>query len=77
MKTKLRLFSTNVKTVLLYGCEMWRTTKKMIQRIQTFLNSCLRRLYGIRWPERIRNEELWERAGEHPIEDQIRKKKWR
>ena len=77
MKTELRLFSSNVNTVLLYGCETCRATKKMIQRIQTFIKSCLRRLYGIRWPERIRNEEIWERAGEHPIEDQIRKRNWR
>nr|KAG5687018.1 hypothetical protein BaRGS_016488 [Batillaria attramentaria] len=35
----------------------------MQQKIQTFLNTCLRRIFNIRWPEKIRNEELWERAG--------------
>ena len=48
LKTKIRIFNSNVKTVLLYGCETWRTTKKMLQRIQTFINSCLRRIYHIR-----------------------------
>nr|KAG5696760.1 hypothetical protein BaRGS_013569 [Batillaria attramentaria] len=36
----------------------------MQQKIQTFLNTCLRRIFNIRWPEKIRNEELWERAGQ-------------
>nr|KAG5686925.1 hypothetical protein BaRGS_020734 [Batillaria attramentaria] len=64
IRTKLRIFNSNVKSVLLYGCETWRTTKTMQQKIQTFLNTCLRRIFNIRWPEKIRNEELWaSRAG--------------
>nr|KAG5698972.1 hypothetical protein BaRGS_033485 [Batillaria attramentaria] len=35
----------------------------MQQKIQTFLNTCLRRIFNIRWPEKIRNEELWEASG--------------
>nr|KAG5693199.1 hypothetical protein BaRGS_014089 [Batillaria attramentaria] len=43
----------------------------MQQKIQTFLNTCLRRIFNIRWPEKIRNEELWERAGQEPVAKQI------
>ncbi|VDP42725.1 unnamed protein product [Schistosoma margrebowiei] len=32
--TKARIFNTNVKTVLLYEAETWRTTKAIIQKIQ-------------------------------------------
>ncbi|VDP71142.1 unnamed protein product [Schistosoma curassoni] len=32
-KTKVRIFNTNVNTVLLYGAETWRTTKAIIQKI--------------------------------------------
>nr|KAG5688438.1 hypothetical protein BaRGS_001855 [Batillaria attramentaria] len=71
IRTKLRIFNSNVKSVLLYGCETWRTTKTMQQKIQTFLNTCLRRIFNIRWPEKIRNEELWERAGQEPAAKQI------
>ena len=63
MRTKLRIFNSSVKSVLLYGCETWRTTQTMQQKIQTFLNTCLRRIYKIQWQEKIRNEDLWERAG--------------
>nr|KAG5708606.1 hypothetical protein BaRGS_033027 [Batillaria attramentaria] len=50
----------------------------MQQKIQTFLNTCLRRIFNIRWPEKNRNEELWERAGQEPVAKQIlrRKRVW-
>nr|KAG5699060.1 hypothetical protein BaRGS_025454 [Batillaria attramentaria] len=73
---KLRIFNSSVKSVLLYGCETWRKRKTMQQKIQTFLNTCLRRIFNIRWPEKIRNEELWERAGQEPVAKQILRRKW-
>ena len=62
-ETKMRIFNSNVKSVLFYGCETWKTTGKVQRRLQTFLNTCLRRIFGIRWSDRERNEVLWERAG--------------
>ncbi|RXN30979.1 endonuclease-reverse transcriptase [Labeo rohita] len=58
-KTKIRVFNTNVKSVLLYGSETWRTTVTTIKMIQTFINTCLRRILQIRWPNTIGNQELW------------------
>ncbi|VDP71355.1 unnamed protein product [Schistosoma curassoni] len=46
--TKVRIFNTNVKTVLLYGAETWRTTKVTIHEIQVFINSGLRKILQIR-----------------------------
>ena len=74
--TKLRIFNSNVKSVLHYGCETWRKTKIILQKIQAFFNTCLRRMYNIRWPKMIPNEELWERAGQEPVAKQILKRKW-
>ena len=48
----------------------------MQQKIQTFLNTCLRRIYKIQWQEKIRNEDLWERAGQEPVAKQILRRKW-
>nr|KAG5711927.1 hypothetical protein BaRGS_026368 [Batillaria attramentaria] len=48
----------------------------MQQKIQTFFNTCLRRIFNIRWPEKIRNEELWKRAGQEPVAKQILRRKW-
>ncbi|VDP15663.1 unnamed protein product [Schistosoma margrebowiei] len=73
--TKIRIFNTNVKTVLLYGAETWRTTKATIQKIQVFINSCLRKILQIRWPNTISNNVLWERTEQIPAEEEIRKKR--
>ena len=48
----------------------------MQRKIQTFFNTCLRRIYNIQWQEKIRNEDLWERAGQEPVAEQILRKKW-
>ena len=61
-KTKLRIFETNVKSVLLYGSETWKQTKESEHDLQVFVNKCLRQILQIRWPEKITNIELWERT---------------
>ena len=75
--TKIRIFNTNVKSVLLYGAETWRTTINTNKKLQTFINSCLRRILKIRWPETIRNEELWERTRQRPVDIEIKQRRWR
>ncbi|VDP30661.1 unnamed protein product [Schistosoma margrebowiei] len=76
--TKVRIFNTNVKTVLLYGAETWRTTKAIIQKIQVFINSSLRKILQICWPDTISINVLWERTNQIPVEEEIKKKrsKW-
>ena len=76
MRTKFRIFNSKVKPVLLYGCETWWTTQTMQQKIQTFFNTCLRHIYKIQWQEKIRNEDLWERAGQEPVAKQILRRMW-
>ena len=73
MRTSFRIFNSNVKSVLPYGCETWRT---MQQKIQLLFNTCLRRIYKIQWQERIRNEDLLERGGQEPVAKQILRRKW-
>ncbi|VDP40866.1 unnamed protein product [Schistosoma curassoni] len=75
--TKVRIFNTNVKTVLLYGAETWRTTKAIIQEIQVFINSCLRKIIRISWPDTISNNVLWKRTNQIPVEEEIRKQRWK
>jgi hypothetical protein len=63
-KTKLRIFSSNVKAVLLYGAETCKSNTIIRRKLQTFINRCLRKIINIHWPEKIRTEELLELAGE-------------
>jgi hypothetical protein len=37
-RTKLRIFTSNVMSVLLYRCETWKTTQEIINKLQTFVN---------------------------------------
>jgi hypothetical protein len=38
VRTNLQLFNTNVKSVLLYGCETWKITKLVSTSLQMFVN---------------------------------------
>ena len=71
------IFNSKVKSVLLYGCETWKVTNQITNKLQTFINCCLRRILGTRWPETIRNSELWEVCSETSIEKQVKRRKWR
>ena len=75
--TKIRIFNSNVKPVLLYGAETWRTTVNTTNKIQSFINTCLRRILQIRWPNTISNNELWKRTNQKPAEEEILKRRWR
>jgi hypothetical protein len=72
---KIRIFNTDVKSVLLYGCETWKTTNRIKRRLQIFINKCLRRIMNIKWTYKITNKELLRIAKQRPIEIQIKKKK--
>ncbi|VDO63457.1 unnamed protein product [Schistosoma margrebowiei] len=70
---KVRIFNTNVKTVLLYGAGTCRTTTTIIKRVKVFINNCLRKILNIRWPDTNSNNLLWERANRLPVEEEIGK----
>jgi len=47
-RVKIRIFNTNVKSVLLYACETWKTASQITRRLQAFVNKCLRRIMNIK-----------------------------
>jgi len=56
--TKVKIFKSNVRAVLLYASETWAVTQRTVDRIQVFINKCLRRTLNIHWSDRITNKEL-------------------
>jgi hypothetical protein len=76
-KTKLKIFSSNVKAVLLHGAQTWKSDTVIRRQLQAFINRCLRKILNIHWREKIRTEELLELAGEDPVQTQIKRGKWR
>ena len=51
--TKIKLFKTLVRPVLLYGCEAWKLTVAEAKKLDRFQFTCLRRILRIWWPQRI------------------------
>ena len=72
LKTKVQLFNTNLKSVLLYGSETWRTTVATIKRVIT----CLRKILQIRWRDTISNKDLWQRTNRIPADEEMQKRRW-
>jgi len=70
--TKIRIFNACVKSVLLYGCEIWFVTNEIQRKIQTFVNRCLRYILRIWWPNIISNKDLWKVTGQEDIIVEIR-----
>jgi len=71
-QTKLRIFNTNVKAVLLYGCETWKNSKSITAKLQIFINKCLRKIMRNFWPDQTTNKELWKCMKQPKIHLQIR-----
>ena len=76
MHSKIRIFNSNVKAVLLYGSETWRVTTSITRKLQVFVNRCLRFIVDVRWPDKISNVDLWARTNQKPIDQEIRRRKW-
>ncbi|VDP56889.1 unnamed protein product [Schistosoma margrebowiei] len=56
---KVTIFNTNVKAVLLYEAETWRTTTTIIKKVQVFIISSLRMILNIHWTDTISNSLMF------------------
>ena len=63
LRTKLRVYNSNVKSVLLYGSECWRVVKADMAKISAFHSGCLRKICHIFWPQKVSNEDLYRKVG--------------
>ena len=41
------------------------------------VNRCLRKILKLKWTDKIRNEQLWERIGQVPIQTEIGIRRWK
>ena len=77
LHTKIRLYNSNVKSVLLYGSECWRVVKSDMTRVESFHNRCLRRICRIFWPNKISNRDLYTQTGSQSIVGEIKRRRFR
>ena len=57
-KTKIQLFKTIVRAVLMYGCEAWKLTKTEEKKLDAFQYKCMKRILRIRWPRTISHQQI-------------------
>ena len=72
----LKIYRSNVRTVLLYGAETWRTNKKIESRMRGFEGRCLRRILHIKWQDHVSNEEVKRRTGVNSINEEVKRRRW-
>ena len=77
LKTKLKIYDSNVLAVLTYGSETWKTNKTIQRKLKSFQTKCLRRILLIKWNEFITNNEVLERAGIEDVNTTIKRRRWR
>ena len=77
LKTKVRLFNSNVISVPLYGCQSWQVNKNDMHKLDVFQTKCLRRICNIFWPNKIYNDDLYRRTNSLPISYQFKKHRMR
>jgi len=59
---KTRIFDAYISSIFLYNSELWTLTKALEQKIDAFQRTLLRRIVNIRWPDKITNEDLYEKT---------------
>ena len=78
VQTKLKLFKAVIIPNLLYGSETWNLLQKHTQRLQVFVNRCLRIITGTSLWEKMRNTQLQSSSNIDRVEVMIQKRrlKW-
>ena len=77
IKTKVKVYQACVMSTLLYGSEAWTLYSSQERKLHAFHMRCLRRLLGITWQDRVRNEDILERAGVRSMNCILKQKRLR
>ena len=77
LHTKIRLYKTLVRSILMYGCESWYSTVTSDSKFLSFENKALRRILGIKWYQRIPNTTIREITQLRPITVDLKLARWK
>ena len=75
LKTRIRLYETLVKRVLLYNCGTRGMSKDDQIKLNSFHRRQLRKVIGIEWPHKISNNKLYEITETKPLPITITEKR--
>ena len=62
LQTKIKVYKAAILTTLLYGAESWTCYKRHVKMLDAFHMRHLRCIMGIRWQDKITNNEVLQRA---------------
>ncbi|XP_063408720.1 uncharacterized protein LOC134692200 [Mytilus trossulus] len=74
--TKMKIYKSNVISVLLYRAECWKISKRDGDRLNTFNTRNLRRIFKIFWPTMVSNAELLQKANMCSITNTNKIRRW-
>ncbi|KAJ8050635.1 hypothetical protein HOLleu_03917 [Holothuria leucospilota] len=75
-KTKLKLYKTTVRPVLLNGCETWKMNRSDEKKLDSFQYQCLKKIMQIFWPNIISTDELNEVTQVKKISLEVKRRRW-
>ena len=76
LSTKLKVCRAVVVSTQLNGCETRTTYRRHIKHQEQFHTRALCMITGIRWQDRVTNQEVLDRAGSTSIESMLLKSRW-
>ena len=74
--TKIHLYKSLVKSILLYNCSTWALTNTEEEKINAFHRKQLRKILNIKYPVKITNRSLYNKCKEKPLSLQILEARW-
>ena len=63
IETKLKVYKAVVLTSLMYASETWTVYRRHAKRLNHFHTTSLRKLFGIKWQDKVTDTEVLLRAG--------------
>ena len=76
VKTKLKLFNSTIKTVLLFSSEYWKISIEITNKLRVFIHKCLRIILRISWPMKVSNKSIRERCNQEDIMVDVARRRW-
>jgi Reverse transcriptase (RNA-dependent DNA polymerase)/Endonuclease/Exonuclease/phosphatase family len=77
ISTKTRLYRALVLTTLLYGAETWAMTKANLKKLEAAHHRWMRKILGVTWKDKIKNEDIRKRTLMEKLEDILKKTRMR
>ena len=75
VKTKFRIYTCFVLSILLYACETWTLTSTEWDKLEAFHTRSQRRILNIKWSDFITNDEVYTRSGLESLHSIVRRRR--